>query len=124
MAPFWPGIGKQQMELRNPIRCDEMLYRVSCVHAQDANVGKCEFRHFATDTSNTTGQPFNAQIIALWVRCRQSGQERSIAATQIDRQWRSANEDLREIERQRDRGGHELNRRFMIAQCIPSPHLD
>ncbi len=115
VAPFRPRIGEQQMKLRNLSGWDELLHGINSVHAQETDVGKFESRRFAANTADTADQAFDAEIVVLRVGCRQAGKERSVAATQIDYQWRGTNEDLREVQRLRDRCGHEFDLGFMFS---------
>jgi hypothetical protein len=115
VAPFRPRIGEQQVKLRHLSGWDEMLHRVNSVHVQETDVGKFESRRFAAHTADTAEHAFDAEIVVLWVGCRQGDKESAVAATQIDYQWRGTNENLREIQRLRDGCGHEFDRGFTFS---------
>ena len=116
MAPFWPWIREQQMKLCDLIRRDETLYRVGCVNAQDADIGKIELRCLATNSTDTAEQALYPKIVALSIRCSQRGQERSVAATEIDYYRCGPNENLREIQQLRNRCGHKFDRGLLPWQ--------
>src|SRR6059058_5509246 len=66
--------------------------------AQHAHITELKFRGFPANAANTAGKALDAEEIMLRILLSQGGEERAVAAANIDFHWTVAPEQFGEIE--------------------------
>jgi len=92
MPPLRPRVGKQKMKNFHGLFGQQIPDSVGGFRAQDTYV--VELRRFSSRAADAPKQAFDSKKVFSVHSRSYINQERTVAATKIDMQWRSAPEDL------------------------------
>lgn len=103
------------MKRGDRIRRQELLDNIRNLQPQDAPVSHARPLNPSTGAADPSCQTFDSKKVALGIFPGDSQQKRTVAAAQIDFEWRNAPEHRSKIERFKIIRRNELRRRCWIC---------
>src|SRR4051812_41495114 len=97
MPAFWPGVREEQVKCFDRSFGEQVTDGVRTFDVENTNV--FQRGRFAASSCHAPDQSINAKKVCVRMTLRLFAQERAVAATKIDMQWRDAPKERDQVER-------------------------